>query len=117
MPYRFAAFPFGIAPTTCEIRSERDGVYVRFGRWQVETSLDNIADVEITGPYTFVRTAGPAHLSLTGLTFASNGDRGVCMRFNVPVAGIEPMGVLRHPSLTVTVADCDGLATALGRTT
>ena len=47
----------------------------RFGPWQVQTALDNIADVSITGPYTFVKTAGPAHLSLAdrGLTFATNG--------------------------------------------
>jgi hypothetical protein len=26
---------------------------------------------------------------------------------------VEPLGVLRHPSVTVTVADVDGLRTAL----
>jgi hypothetical protein len=48
-----------------------------------------------------------------GLTFASNGQRGVCMSFRRPVKGIDPAGVLRHPNLTVTVRDCEGLIEAL----
>jgi len=71
--------------------------------------------VSITGPYTFVKTAGPAHLSLAdrGLTFATNGDRGVCLMMGEPIPGIDPFGLLRHPNLTLTVADCDGLADAV----
>ena len=63
----------------------------------------------------FVKTAGPAHLSLAdrGLTFATNGDRGVCLIMREPVSGIDPFGLLRHPNLTVTVADCDGLVNAV----
>jgi len=76
MPYRFAAFR-----SESRLRRARSGANgtastSRFGLWRVETSLDNIADVAITGLYTFVKTAGPAHLSLTELTFATNGDRG-----------------------------------------
>ena len=61
------------------------------------------------------RPPGPAHLGLTdrGLTFASNGDRGVLISFHQPVGGIEPTGTLRHPALTVTVADVEGLASLL----
>jgi hypothetical protein len=83
----------------------------RFGPWQVQTELDNISDVSITGPYTFIKTAGPAHLSLAdrGLTFATNGDRGVCLALVEPIRGIDPFGLLRHPNLTLTVADCDRL--------
>jgi hypothetical protein len=93
-------------------------VAARFGPWRVQTTLDNIADVTATGPYRFLKTAGSAHLSLgdKALTFATNCDRGVCLQFDEPVAGIEPTGLIRHPSLTVTVADCDGMARALGHT-
>jgi hypothetical protein len=61
--------------------------------------------VEITGPYSAVMTIGAPHLSLAdrGLTFASNADRGVCIRFAEPVRGIEALGIIRHPALTVTV--------------
>jgi hypothetical protein len=64
-----------------------------------------------------VKTAGPAHVSLVdrGLTFASTGRRGVCIRFFEPVRGIEPLGVIRHPSLTVTVREPDALQTLLDR--
>jgi hypothetical protein len=117
-PYRIVALPFGILPSTCEVRVDDDGLLARFGLWRVQTNVENIADVEVTGPYTFVKTAGPAHLSLAdrGLTFATNSDQGVCIRFHTPVAGMEPTGVLRHPSLTVTVADCDRLADILRQT-
>lgn len=117
--YRLAALPFGITPARSEVRLDADSVQFRFGPWRVRTTRANIADAAITGPYTFVKTAGPAHLSLAdkGLTFASNGDAGVCVSFHAPVGGIEPTGVLRHPSLTVTVDDCAALVDALSRTT
>jgi len=68
-----------------------------------------------TGPYAFLKTAGPARLTVSdrGLTLATNRDRGVLITFRVPVPGIEPLGLLRHPELTVTVADVDSLATLL----
>jgi len=63
------------------------------------------------------KTAGPARLAVTdiGLTFASNGDRGDRVDFAEKVAGTDPLGLLRHLELTVTVADVEGgLATLLG---
>jgi len=87
----------------------------RFGRWTVDTPVDNVVGTQASGPYGRLRTIGPAHLSLAdkGLTFASNRRRGLCIEFREPVAGLEPTGRLRHPGLTVTVADVDGLARAL----
>ena len=94
----------------------RDRLRVRFGPWRVETPLSNVTSARITGPYSFVKTAGSAHLSLAdgGLTMATNGESGVCIEFRDRVAGIDPLGLIRHPALTVTVADCAGLAAALG---
>jgi hypothetical protein len=114
-PYKLAAAPFGIFPSTSEVVLHAGRLIAWFGPWQVTSSLANIVDVAITGPYSFVRTAGPARVSLAdrGLTFATNGERGVCVLFDVPVRGVEPTGALRHPNLTVTVADCEGLAAAL----
>ena len=34
-----------------------------------------------------------------------NPDEGVCIRFAEPVRGMDPMGKIRHPGLTVTVAE------------
>ena len=87
----------------------------RFGPWRVSTPVANVADVEATGPYAFWKTAGPARLAITdrGLTFATNGDRGVLISFRTPVRGLDPLGVLRHPELTVTVAEVDSLVELL----
>jgi hypothetical protein len=78
----------------------------------VRTGIANIVAAEVTGPYAFLKTVGPARLAVSdrGLTFASNGDRGVLITFRTPIPGLEPLGLLRHPELTVTVTDVEGLA-------
>lgn len=113
--YRRASRPFGVRPERSWVDVGPDTLDARFGPWRLRTPLANIAAVQITGPYAFLKTAGPAHLGFTdrGLTFASNGERGVLISFHEPVRGIEPTGLLRHPELTVTVADVDGLASLL----
>ena len=113
--YRIVALLFGVTPRNSGVVVADGRLQARFGRWSVETPLANIAGSEITGPYGTLKTVGPAHLSLAdrGLTFASNGRRGLCIRFRDPVRGIEPTGRLLHPGLTVTVDDVDGLARAL----
>ena len=113
--YRAAGLCFGITPDTAEAVITPDGVSVRFGPWRTHTSLDNIRAIAITGPYAFLKTAGPARLGLTdrGLTFATNGQRGVRLKFRSPIKGIEPTGRLRHPELTLTLADVDGFAARL----
>jgi hypothetical protein len=92
-----------------------DRFSAQFGRWRVSTPLANVASVEVTGPYQFFKTAGPARLGISdlGLTFATNGDRGVLITFKKRVRGIEPLGVLRHGELTVTVAEPEELAELL----
>ncbi|MEO9119388.1 MAG: hypothetical protein ABI355_09855 [Solirubrobacteraceae bacterium] len=113
--YRWASLPFGVRPERAWVEIDADSLRARFGPWRLHTALTNVAAVQITGPYAFLKTAGPAHLGFTdrGLTFASNGEKGVLISFHRPVAGIEPTGRLRHPELTVTVADVTGLAALL----
>lgn len=113
--YRVAALPFGVMPATTSVEVEAGELRARFGPWRVRTPLTNVIGTEISGPYSFVKTAGPAHLSFTdrGVTFATNGERGLCIRFREPVRALDPSGRLRHPGLTVTVNDIDGLAAAL----
>jgi hypothetical protein len=112
--YRLAALPFGVTPGNAWVEVTRDLLRARFGPWRLETARENITGTCITGPYGYLRTAGPAHLSMVdkGLTFASNGDRGLCMLFAEPVRGISRRGPL-HPGLTVTVADVEALAACL----
>lgn len=110
-----AALPFGVTPFTTGLDIEDGELRVRFGPWSLRTPLDNIEGAEVTGPYTWFKVAGPAHLSFKdrGLTFATNADRGVCIKFKEPVAGLVPKGVIKHPALTVTVDRPDDLVAAL----
>jgi hypothetical protein len=113
--YRAAALPFGVTPATAWVEVGEDSFVARFGPWRVSTARSNIADVAITGPYRFYRTAGPSRLAITdrGLTFATNGERGVLILFHERIRGLDPLGLIRHPELTVTVADVEGLASVL----
>ena len=116
--YRRLARPFGVTPERSWVAfNEEDEFEARYGPCRVRTPLSNIAAAEATGPYSFLKTAGPARLGITdrGLTFASNGDRGVCITFDSPVTGIDRAGRIRHPELTVTVLDVHGLIAALSR--
>jgi hypothetical protein len=113
--YRRLARAFGVTPATAWVEVGDEAFEARFGPWRVLTPLANISDVAVTGPYAFWKTAGPARLAITdrGLTFATNGDRGVLISFSTPVRGLDPLGVLRHPELTVTAAEVDRLAALL----
>lgn len=115
--YRRFARLFGVTPDRAWVALSEGEFEARYGPWRVRTPLSNIASAEVTGPYSFLKTAGPARLGITdrGLTFASNGDRGVCITFHTPVPGIDHSGRIRHPELTVTVLDVDGLVAALVR--
>jgi hypothetical protein len=114
--YLIAGRPFGITPARTAIVVADGRLRCRFGPWRVDTLLANITKASLTGPYAFIKTAGPARLGLTdrGLTFATNSRAGVCLEFAEPITGIDPFGKIRHPNLTLTPADCAGLATALG---
>jgi hypothetical protein len=118
--YQVAARPFGVTPASShvEVATRDDGermLTARYGPWVVETPVANVTSTTVSGPYSPVKTAGPAHVSLKdfGLTFASNRDRGLCIHFRHPVPGLEPTGRVRHPALTVTVDDVEGLQEAL----
>jgi hypothetical protein len=115
--YQRWARTFGVRPGNTFVLVGDETFEARFGRWRVATPLANITGVEVTGPYAFWKTAGPARLAFTdrGLTFATNGERGVLVHFDKSVRGLDPLGVFRHPELTVTVADVDGLAALLRR--
>ena len=122
LAYRIAALPFGVHPGSAAVivdeRTEPAVLRTQFGPWRVTTPVGNVVATQTTGPYAALKTVGPAHVSLAdgGLTFATNGQRGLCITFREPVRGLEPLGVVRHRSLTVTVDDTDGLQSALART-
>ena len=116
MPTELPALVFGITPRTAQVLVEDGELRVRYGPWSLRTTLANIVSAERTGGFGFLKTAGPPHLSFSdrGITFATNGDQALCVRFRSPVAGIDPTRHIKHPAATMTVADPEGLATALG---
>ena len=114
--YRLAALPFGITPRSAYVEVADGELRVRYGPWSLRTSLSNVSSTELTGGFTFLKTAGPPHLSFAvrGVTFASNGDRALCVQFHEPVPAIDPTKRIVHPGATLTVADPEGLRAALG---
>lgn len=112
--YRIPALLVGVREDRAWVELDDSGLRARFGPWCLRTPLSNVTGAGVSGPYSFAKTVGPAHLSFSdqGLTFATNGDLGVCFTFQEPVAGIEPSGRIRHPGLTVTVADPEALVEA-----
>lgn len=93
-----------------------DGVLtVRYGPWALATPVTNVSAATITGPYRLWKVAGPPHISVRdrGITFGTSTDRGVCIRFHHAVHAVEPLGILRHPGVTVTVDDPEALVAAL----
>lgn len=115
--FRVAALPFGIRPGNCLVSVLDGELSASFGPWSVRTPVSNVAEVTLSEGYSWIKTIGPAHLSLSdrGLTFASNPDAGACIAFHRPVRGIDPFGSILHPGLTVTVEQPGALAEQLER--
>ena len=113
--YAAAARPFGITATTTSVEVGPHWLYVRYGPWKLLTPRVNVVAAHLTGDFSFVKTAGPPHLSLRdrGVTMTSNGHRALCLEFAQPVTAIDTTGVIRHPGATLAVADPEGLAAAL----
>jgi hypothetical protein len=113
-PARIVLAPAGICPSTAFVRTGEERLTVRFGPWHLATELSNIVGAEVTGPYSWIKAVGP-RLSLVdgGVTFGTNARAGVCVRFRSPVPALLPVGWLRHPGLTVTVAEPQALVVRL----
>ena len=117
--YRLPALAFGITPVTAYAHLTPDRLAVRFGPWSLSTPLANVAEATITGGFSWLKTAGPPRLSLTdrGVSFTTNGERAVCVRFHEPVKVLDPTGrLLRHPGATLSVARVDDFHQRLTRT-
>ena len=102
--------------------SEDDGVEISddgefiatFGRFRVKTAVDNIDHTLVTGPHRWYTAVG-LRLSLTddGLTFGTNHHKGLSIAFVEKIPRV--IGLRDHSMLWVSVADPEGLATAIGK--
>ncbi|GAA1836156.1 hypothetical protein GCM10009772_11990 [Pseudonocardia alni subsp. carboxydivorans] len=110
-----ALLPFGVCdPTDAHVDLDDDGLRVRFGHFSLVTPVRNLAGAQVTGPFRAAKALG-ARLSLAdrGVTFGSATERGACIRFHRPVPALDPLGALRHPGVTVTVAEPERLVDAV----
>jgi hypothetical protein len=112
--YRRVLRLIGVTPTRAWVKVGHGRFEARFGPWGLRTSTENLACTTITGPYRSFRGIGP-HISWAdrGLSFGTTTSRGVCVLFREPVPGRETLGLVKHPGLTVTVADPEGLVAAI----
>ena len=104
----------GARPDTDRVELTDDGRFVAtYGRWTVDTPLDNVDGAHVTRDYRWWTAIG-VRLSLrdAGLTFGTNTAAGVCVHFQQRVPHV--LGPRNHSALTVTVADPEGLEAALG---
>ncbi len=74
--HRVAALPFGVLPATTWVEVDESRLRARFGFWTLDTPRANVKDVTTTGHYSFIRTAGPAHLSLVDHGVTVDPHRG-----------------------------------------
>lgn len=111
--YRYLLLPLGVHPGNSFVAiTDDDDLYVKFGPWKVTTPLSNISGFEVSGDYQWYKAIGIRGSFVDyGLTFGSTTKQGLCVKFaeKIPALVVGP----RHPGLTVTVADVDGLAAAL----
>ena len=111
--YRYLLRPLGVRQTNSFVAlTDDDQFHAKFGRWQVKTPIANIIGFERSGDYKWFRAIGiRGSLTDHGLTFGSTTRQGVCVKFaeKIPALVAGPS----HPGLTVTVADPDGLVSAL----
>jgi hypothetical protein len=113
--FRLPLAAAGITPATAFVTlTAGDRFVARFGPWTCETPLGNVTSARRTGPYRWWRAIG-TRLSFSdgGATFGSTAAGGVCLSFAEPVRALDAFGLLRHPGLTVTVADPDALVAAI----
>lgn len=114
--FRLPLAALGVTPATAHVTVAAGRLVACFGPWVCRTTPANVRAVRVTGPYRWHPAIGP-RLSLAdhGLTSGSTAARGICPLFAEPVRGVDPLGLIRHPGLTLTAADPDRLAAAVRR--
>lgn len=104
----------GVTPATARVTVTNTELDARFGPWRCRTPVGNISCVVQTGPYQAVKAIGArGSFADRGATFGTTTAGGVCLEFRQPVKILDPTGLLRHPGLTLTVADRDGFELAV----
>lgn len=112
--YRPMLALLGVTPNTSLVTVSDDELRVRFGPWRLRTPIDNVDSLERSGGYQWFKAIGArGSFADKGVTFGTNTDAGVCVRFREPVRALLPGDLMPHPGMTVTVAEPDAFAAAL----
>jgi len=106
--------PFLLRPARDGVTLTDEGTLVAtFALFKIATPLSNVTGAHVTRDYRWWTAVGVRMSAVDdGLTFGTNHDRGVCMHFAEKVS--SPLRRRGHSAFTVTVADVEGLTTALG---
>jgi hypothetical protein len=115
-PFRLPLLLYGVTPARADVTVDDERVLIRFGPWAVDIPRSHISQVEVTGPFQWWKAIG-IRMSLVdrGITFGTTAAAGACLQLSEPVSvrlGRRTVP-LRHPGVTVTVADPGGLARLL----
>ncbi len=106
----------GVTSGTAHATLTADRLVARFGPWTCDTPIGNVRDVCRTGPYHWYKVIGPRGSFVDrGLTFGTTTSGGVCVLLREPVPGLAPVGPLRHPGLTFTLAEPERFVSSLRR--
>jgi hypothetical protein len=106
--------PFGFRGSKDGVTLTDDASFLAtFGFLKLATPLANVTGAHITRGYRWWTAFGiRGSMVDDGLTLGTNHDAGVCIHFAEKVP--SPIRRSGHSALTVTVADLDGLTSALG---
>ncbi len=104
----------GITPDTTLVTVTDEELRVRFSAGSSVTSHSNVHDTFITGPYRAAKAIGVrGSFADSGVTFGTTPERGLCVMFAEKVPAMLPFRLAKHGAATLTVADVEGLQTAL----
>ena len=106
----------GVTPGTAHVTLTPDRLVARFGSWTCETSVGNVREVCRTEPHRWFKVIGPRGSFVDrGLTFGTTTEAGVCVLFREPVPGLTPVDSLRHPGITLTLAEPERFVASMRR--
>jgi hypothetical protein len=104
--------PFGVGDDDGVTLTDDGMLRATYGRFSTETAISNVDHTLVTGPHRWYTAVG-VRLSFTddGLTFGTNHRLGLCIAFVDRIPKV--LGGKDHSALWVSVADPDGLASAI----
>jgi len=112
--FRWMLALIGVMPGTAYVSLSAERLVARFGPWTCETPVANVRAVCRTGPYRWFKAIGVRGSFVDrGLTFGTTTAGGACVLLRQPVPGLVPVGSLRHPGLTLTVAEPERFVASL----